>query len=252
MGNKKKARVKKTKNRGGERLQEWRVFNSFGLTSKTTFNPREISEDKSTESAMDVQTQELVVESGSGISQTDFCGSVVSGRRIVDIHFLFKQFQKLSDHCPQFGCTLSNVILKSETKKGLKSGFIFQCNMCGVNQTVWSEPEESEVIDINKAAVVGTMSLGGGFAALEKLLGAMNVRCMSNKTYDKYHGIVSKGWEETALKEMREAAEEEIKLARERGDVDQDGTPLLTVVTDGSWAKRSYRKNYNSLSGMVS
>lgn len=60
-----------------------------------------------------------------------------------------------------------------------------------MNKTVWSEP--GKFIDIDKAAVVGTMGSGGGFAALEKLMRAMKVRCMSNKTYDKYHGIVRKG-----------------------------------------------------------
>ncbi|XP_039300848.1 uncharacterized protein LOC120356095, partial [Nilaparvata lugens] len=50
---------------------------------------------------------------------------------------------------------------------------------------------------------------------------------------------------------MRKAAEEEIRLAKERGDVNNEGVPLLTVVADGSWAKRSYRRNYNSLSGMA-
>lgn len=158
----------------------------------------------------------------------------------------------MNNHSPKFGCSFDNVVLQTEIKKGLKSGFLFRCNMCGIKSTVWSEPEKSSVMDINNSAVAGVMTSGGGFATLEKLMASMNVRCMSSKTYDKCHGIISKGWEETALMEMKEAAEEEIQLARERGDVDQDGTPLLTVVTDGSWAKRSYRKNYNSLSGMVS
>lgn len=29
----------------------------------------------------------------------------------------------------------------------------------------------------------------------------------------------------------------------------RNGTPLITVICDGSWPKRSYRNNYNSLSG---
>ncbi|CAH1377203.1 unnamed protein product [Tenebrio molitor] len=51
---------------------------------------------------------------------------------------------------------------------------------------------------------------------------------------------------------MKETIDEEKQLAIERGDVDENGVPLLTVVADGSWAKRSYKCNYSSLSGMAS
>lgn len=67
MGNIRKARVKK-------KIEVVNVFKSgeclkvVWQTSKTSFNQRETSEEISTESAMDVQTQELVVEASiSGI-----------------------------------------------------------------------------------------------------------------------------------------------------------------------------------------
>ena len=44
-------------------------------------------------------------------------------------------------------------------------------------------------------------------------MGAMDVRCMSNRTYDKHHTIVSEGWDISALEEMKKAAEEEIALS---------------------------------------
>ncbi|CAH1383636.1 unnamed protein product, partial [Tenebrio molitor] len=47
---------------------------------------------------------------------------------------------------------------------------------------------------------------------------------------------------------MKEAIDEE----KQRGDEDENGVPLLTVVADGSWAKRSYKCNYSPLSGMAS
>ena len=31
----------------------------------------------------------------------------------------------------------------------------------------------------------------------------------------------------------------------------EDGIPLISVVGDGSWSKRSYNHNYNSNSGCV-
>lgn len=51
---------------------------------------------------------------------------------------------------------------------------------------------------------------------------------------------------------MKEAADEERQAAIERGDIDEeDGVPFISVVTDGCWCKRSYNKNYTSLSGVA-
>jgi len=55
-----------------------------------------------------------------------------------------------------------------------------------------------------------------------------------------------------ALEGMLLAGKEEGGLAIERGDVDQYGRPKIAVVVDGAWSKRSYRTNYNALSGVVS
>lgn len=53
-------------------------------------------------------------------------------------------------------------------------------------------------------------------------------------------------------KGTKEAAKEEARLAIEHGDVNKNGVPMITVVADGAWSKRSYRSNYNALSGVVS
>lgn len=45
---------------------------------------------------------------------------------------------------------------------------------------------------------------------------------------------MSKGWEKTALREIKDVAEEEICLAKESVDVSKDGTP---GGADGIWAK---------------
>ncbi|CAI6371889.1 unnamed protein product [Macrosiphum euphorbiae] len=54
-----------------------------------------------------------------------------------------------------------------------------------------------------------------------------------------------------ALEGMLSAGKEEGRLAIERGDVDQYGRPKIAVVADGAWSKRSYRTNYNALSGVA-
>lgn len=61
-------RQKKTKIEVVNVFKERRVFKSCMAKSETTYNQRETSEEISTESAMDVQTEELVVEAAiSGI-----------------------------------------------------------------------------------------------------------------------------------------------------------------------------------------
>lgn len=256
MGSKCRRKTKKPrKNRGGERLQEWRILKSYNCLPSTS-NKNEGGNSATTsghsddvlcsqEPDNDVPLQELVIE---GVPEDEYReNQVVQGRRIVDIAYLFEKLKLLNNHAPQFGCSFTNMILKSEITRGLRSGFIFVCNMCGFKETVWSDPNNESSLDINAAAVAGSMSTGGGFANLTKFLGAMNVRCMGSNTYEKYKHIVSKGWEDSALAEMKIAAEEEAALARERNDVDKDGVPLLTVVADGSWSKRSYRTNFNSV-----
>lgn len=44
----------------------------------------------------------------------------------------------------------------------------------------------------------------------------------------------------------------EAELAIKAGDINFDGVPVITVVADGAWSKKSYKKNYNALSGVVS
>lgn len=63
---------------------------------------------------------------------------------------------------------------------------------------------------------------------------------------------VSTHFEKVASEIMLDAAIEEKTLAIENNEVDKDGVPLLTVICDGSWGKRSYRTMYNSSSGTVS
>lgn len=264
MGNKQLRTTKKRKNRGGERLKEWKILKSYSLYPNVQTRNFPIEAIASAtqpgnsvqEISNDVADQCHGSESLIQTDCTDDSGHpteyVISGRRIVDLNYFINRIKYISEHAPQFNCSIVNMKLQNEIKRGLKSGLVFKCNMCGIVKTIWTEPEETTSMDINSAAVAGAISSGGGFTSTEKLLGAMNVRYPSFKTFQKHSQTVSKGWEESALQEMKASAEEECRMARERGDVDHSGNALLTVVADGSWAKRSYRTNYNSLSGMVS
>ena len=62
---------------------------------------------------------------------------------------------------------------------------------------------------------------------------------------------MSDGWEKVAFKKMKEAAKKEVEYAIKTGNVDENGTPCITVVADTCWAKRSYKLNYNAFSGVA-
>ncbi|XP_054257576.1 uncharacterized protein LOC129005927 [Macrosteles quadrilineatus] len=123
--------------------------------------------------------------------------------------------------------------------------------MCNMQFILSTEDDRRESMGINTASVAGAMCIGIGHSQLQELLSSMEIPAMSAVSYSGYHDTLSKGWEDTALEEMKSAATEEIAHAIAEGQVTPDGTPILTVVADGSWAKRSYRTNYNSLSGVA-
>ncbi|CAH1383606.1 unnamed protein product, partial [Tenebrio molitor] len=50
---------------------------------------------------------------------------------------------------------------------------------------------------------------------------------------------------------MKIAGKEEARLAIEAGMVNEQGIPIITVLTDSAWSKRSYKTNYNALSGVA-
>lgn len=133
-------------------------------------------------------------------------------------------------------------------KRGLNSNLHFQCTKCQFIGKFDSCPANQKR-DINYDAVLGATLAGVGFSQLEKLLGNMNMSCMSSSHYSNRQKLVQDDLEHVAKKCMLEAAEEEKVAAIDRGSVDQNGTPIVTVVVDGTWSKRSYGANYSALSG---
>lgn len=101
----------------------------------------------------------------------------------------------------------------------------------------------------NLRAVQGISSTGIGFYNAEELFSVLNIPFMSAAKYKKCNELICEAWESTAKRLMNEAAKEEAEYALKNGTVDKDGVPLISVVADGCWSKRSYKTNYNALSG---
>ncbi|KAK5648354.1 hypothetical protein RI129_003246 [Pyrocoelia pectoralis] len=123
--------------------------------------------------------------------------------------------------------------------------------MCGYKVAIPLCKEEPNQVDINTAAVIGSVNIGAGFTQLQSFTSSLDIPPMSYKMFARAHETACNAWESLAWETMKEAAKEESLIAIQSGSVDEDGIPMITVVCDGSWAKRSYRGggNYNSLSG---
>ncbi|XP_054714315.1 uncharacterized protein LOC129223953 [Uloborus diversus] len=190
-------------------------------------------------------------EGDIGISSEKKNEDLMNGRRIVDIRFFIKSLQELNAHS-SLGCTFSDMDIVSEKRCGLRSGIKFKCKMCNFTKLVWTEKSPHDKMSINAAAVTGVIAIGAGHSNLEEFLSVIEIPTISINTFLKEYDIISKAWESTALKEMELAGIEEKEIAIRDGKVDADEVPCITVIADGSWAKRSYRSNYSSLSGVVS
>lgn len=166
------------------------------------------------------------------------------GHRVIDVNHFTSQLVQLSQHESLFNCGLASLKLVSEHRIGLQSEFTFVCSMCNYKNKI-----KSSLADVNKDAVAGIMAAGCGQAHLKQFSAAIGLPIMSDYTYNKMQDEVCNDWEETAWDEMKIAGEKEKEAAINEGRVTKDGTPMIDVIVDGCWSKRSYRTNYAALSG---
>jgi hypothetical protein len=171
----------------------------------------------------------------------------ISGRRIVNIKHLFAVLKQLKH--PGFGCSFFDIDIVSEKRYGLRSVFSTKCSVCGLKSSF--STESSLDADINKSAVSGTIAIGAGFSQLRELCSALDVPSLTFKTYAAKEVSIKSIVKENALEDMIEAGKEEAAIAIESGEIDADGIPMIPVIVDGAWSKRSYKSNYNASSGVA-
>lgn len=174
----------------------------------------------------------------------------IVGRRIVHFDVFMKKLKVISSHSKS--CTLSNLILTKEMSLGINSRLYYTCNKCNRNFVINTCDQDDDTdYSVEHACIESIMSIGGGFYNLEEFLNSLAIPCMSTYAYDKIQTSLEGDWFATAKEDMLEAIQLEINYAKERGDVTSDGIPFITVILDGAWSKRSYRVNYNALSGVA-
>jgi len=204
------------------------------------------SSSQETDVLFETQTLEesSVLKEGGSIPKIAYEELNISSRRIINFSFLWNQLLQFSKHGMAFGCSIANLRPYKEVRNGLLSTIHFHCNMCNLNLTLNTCTDS-----INDDALEAAISIGIGFYNSEEFFNTLDIPFLTKKTYSKMQKKSDKIWDEVAALKMAEAAQEEADYAKSIGDVDKDGVPLITVVADGCWSKRSYRTNYNAASG---
>lgn len=174
------------------------------------------------------------------------------GRRIVDMSCFIKSIMALNKHEP-FQCGFGDMQIVGEHRVGLISCFRLQCKMCNLSTDLHTEnPSMATEMNLNSAAVLATLSIGCGDTQMVEQQAIMNIPQMSFRQYSTHNELVSNTIYEAAWESMEEAGMEELQLAKDIGEVDEEGNGLIAVIVDGAWSKWSYKVNYNALSGVVS
>lgn len=173
----------------------------------------------------------------------------LEGRRIVSIKYLLHSLQAVADHSnDSFGCRFSHLKCIGETRKGFISTLRMKCQLCNAEFNIDTDDPEANY-NVNHGIVAGIISIGCGLQNLNELATNTDIPAMSKQLYNKTSQVVYDWFHKTAEEEMRKAGEEEAKHAKEIGSVDSDGNPMITVIADGCWSKRSFRNNYAASSG---
>ncbi|KAL5246074.1 hypothetical protein ACI65C_013482 [Semiaphis heraclei] len=124
----------------------------------------------------------------------------IDGRRVIDIGYVFGKIANIR-HKP-FDCTFSDLVLTGERKIGWYSEFHFTCGVCKIKETVESEDPHKSSMQVNLAAVTGSINAGQGYSQLYILTAVLNMPNMSNCLYQKLHEKVYDFTNATAWESM--------------------------------------------------
>ena len=158
------------------------------------------------------------------------------GSRIINLEKLASFISDVSTHSQS--CQLGTVSLVGETYRGgLASILGAKCDGCRAELAFPTSSKVSTASggkrwECNAAAVWGQMATGGGHAPLTEAMSVLGVPVMTKKSFVHTEKEIGQQWWGSLEESMKEAAEEEKRLATERGSF-HEGVPAITVVLDG-------------------
>lgn len=149
-------------------------------------------------------------------------------------------------------CSFLDSEFVGEEKFGSQSILKFKCTKCNVITRLDLDKRDGDKLGVNKAMVFGALASGGGFSNVQEMAAAVDMPCMTQRTYIKHENAVGREFEELCLREMIEAGKEERRHAEKQKQFTPDGRVWIRVIADGMWSKRSYGNKYDARSGVVS
>lgn len=138
---------------------------------------------------------------------------------------LKEQFQSsLFLICGSYGCTIMNMILTGEKHEGLRTKFLFRCNMCNVEIEIGSESTNKGYSDVNRAAVLGIHAIGRTGAALTEFYSNVGLHWMNERVYEPLSVEIHQHFVELFTKQITQNGIEEVRISREMDSI-VDGIP---------------------------
>jgi hypothetical protein len=177
----------------------------------------------------------------------------LSGFRVVDLQYFQEQLFQMESHDLIRNCGLKHVKVIAEKRFGLRSCLKYKCDMCNKIMKVWTHRRDG--MNVNQAAVTSAVCSGLTYEMQHELFGTMNIPTMSSRSYYKILHEISLILLEICEEDVLAAGEEEKRIAISKGQfviVNGKEVPWIAVKADGTWLRRSYKGNYNSLLGAVS
>lgn len=110
--------------------------------------------------------------------------------------------------------------------------------MCNAVEVITSELSSS-TMNVNTSVVSAVVNTGQGFSQIDTFTAILNMPNMSNQNYQKIHSDIIKHTEGISFEAMINAGKEEAALAIQENRINEKGIPLITVIADGAWSKRS-------------
>ena len=80
---------------------------------------------------------------------------------------------------------------------------------------------------------------------MKETMSTLGVPTLTKKAFVATESAIDKCWWQSLEESMREAAEEEKRIAIERGSY-HEGVPAITVILNAGWSKRSHKPLVNS------
>jgi len=172
--------------------------------------------------------------------------NALSGSRLIPIEKLKHFLDSYAFHClyckqpPRF---------TEEYQCGLFINLQFKCYICKQDLILCNSKqlfdETQEFYAINLCSVLGSLSTGLGYAAMNEIFSLIDVRYLNENQYKKNQNKLSNIIQKEVNQSLQKNFQVEESIAVDNGNFD-GGFPTISCVGDARWSKRSYNFNYTA------